>query len=322
MIIFVTTKQHRSTHKKPSKWPGMPQVKRWSYGHLFRRRTLPVAHYVFTDFDRLPPWGVELAARVYRKLRDNGADVSNDPGRYRNRHEMLSKLQLDGINTFKSWSAVGGVWPDAYPVFLRTMAAHRGPISALLPDRPACERALETALVEGYTLSDLQFIGYVDSADHNGVFTKRAGFRIADRIVLTTSVNARNWVAKYGEIGALDESGYADECVAIETGRWADALMPAFAALDIDYGRADFAVTREGRVEIFEINTNPSVGELVDHPSKARVAAHRIFQNQYIDAMRAIDIPAAAKSIVMDDDIFKNQRYKTAKRFWLEPWMP
>ena len=38
-------------------------------------RFLPRATWIFTDFDRLSFWELELAARVYRNLIGSGADA-------------------------------------------------------------------------------------------------------------------------------------------------------------------------------------------------------------------------------------------------------
>ena len=40
---------------------------------------------------------------------------------------------------------------------------------------------------------------------------------------------------------------------------YAERLRPAFEAAGIDYGRADFGF-RDGRLAVYEINTNPSIG--------------------------------------------------------------
>ena len=137
LLIFVFTGAHRYTHKQLPQWPGMPRHQVWSYERLLHKTRLPIATYIFGDFDRLSAWDLELAARAARALQAGGARVLNDPARVLQRYALLRKLHTAGINGFQAWSLDHDGEPERYPVFLRTASAHRGPLTDLLHDAGA-----------------------------------------------------------------------------------------------------------------------------------------------------------------------------------------
>lgn len=321
MIIIVTTGAHRKTHKTIELWPGMPKVRRLSYRQILSRRSLPTATYIFTDFDRLNAWEVELAAGLFRTLNAAGVRVLNDPGRFRRRHAFLSRLRRLGINSFRSWSAEFDEVPDRYPVFLRTQAAHRGPLTGLLEDAEAARNALADARKAGFVTADLHFVEYAAEPLPTGIFRKLSAFRIGDRIVQTTSVHSSEWVAKTGQNGIGGEEAYREERNMVTANPYRPQVMAAFEAAEIDYGRADFVETR-GRLEFFEINTNPTVKQVDEHPSQHRIGAFRNFREQYCAAMREIDTRANGRQIRIDAATFRAQRLRTRRFLGLDTWVP
>ncbi len=68
-------------------------------------------------------------------------------------------------------------------------------------------------------------------------------------------------------------------------------LMRAFEIAGIEYGRADFGF-RDGRIQIFEINTNPFVSAPPSHNSRVRVENMQLAWEKYLDALAAIDSPS------------------------------
>ena len=76
----------------------MPVHRIWSYDALFRAKKLPHATWVFTDFDRLSAWELELAAHAYREIKSGGMRVLNDPALAVGRFDLLASLRLLGRN--------------------------------------------------------------------------------------------------------------------------------------------------------------------------------------------------------------------------------
>lgn len=321
MIVLVTTRAHAYTHEAVAAWPGMPKFVRRSYRQLLARRSLPAATYIFTDFDRLNAWEVEMAAGLCRRLKAAGLHVLNDPACFRRRHALLTRLYRSGVNSFRSWSVEIDEMPDRFPVFLRTQAAHRGPLTGLLETEQAAREALEQARAEGFVAADLHFVEYAAEPMPNGVFRKMAAFRIGERILHATNVHSTEWVAKHGQTGVAGETAYREELEMVRSAPYPEQVMAAFEAAQIDYGRTDF-VERGGRLEFFEINTNPTIRDPRPHPSADRMEAQRSFRDQYVAAMRELDMPAGGQRIAIEGRLFRRYRRKTRRFLGLDSWMP
>ena len=320
MIVIVTTEPHKYTHAALGKWCGATDIQSLSYWKLFRRRLLPQATYIFTDFDRLSPWELELAANAWRTLAAAGCRVLNDPGKFRRRHAFLQLMYRRGINSFRSWSPELDETPDHFPVFLRTQAAHRGVLSKLLLTVEDSRQALADALAAGHPLSDLHFVEYAAEATSTGVFRKLAAHRIGNDIVPALSVHSLDWIAKYGAPVA-EEQQYEEEWAMLQQNPYREQVMLAFEAAGIDYGRADFGLVR-GRPEIYEINTNPMIRALTEHWSQQRLANSRFVRDALTAAMKALDTPDGRATMRLDGEPFKTQFRRDRRRFFMSAWMP
>ncbi|MEN6541490.1 hypothetical protein [Parvibaculum sp.] len=320
MIVIVTTKPHKYTHAALAGWCSPSIIQRFSYWKLFRKRLLPHATYIFTDFDRLSPWELELAAKAWRALATAGCRVFNDPGRFRRRHAFLQLMHRKGINDFRSWSPELDEMPDRFPVFLRTQAAHRGVLAGLLHTAEDADQALTEALTAGHPLSDLHFVEYAAEPTGNGIFRKLAAHRVGDAIIPALSVHSLDWIAKYGAPVA-DEQQYEEEWAMLHRNPHGQHLMSAFEAAGIDYGRADFGLVN-GRPQIYEINTNPMIGEATEHWSQQRLANSRYVRDALTAAIKALDSPAGKRAVRLSGEPFETQFRRDRRRFFMSAWMP
>ena len=134
MITFLVAAGHRKTHRRLLTEPGGLRVAVRCYHEILAKRSTTQGTYIFTDFDRLDFWGLELAGEVFRVLTAAGARTLNDPARARQRYALLRGLHNAGINRFGVYRVEADEMPERYPVFLRNESAHEGPLSDLLPD--------------------------------------------------------------------------------------------------------------------------------------------------------------------------------------------
>ena len=74
----------------------------------------------------------------------------------------------------------------------------------------------------------------------------------------------------------------------LEENPFAEHLRKVFDIAGIEYGRADFGFY-QGRLQVFEINTNPYMERADPHPSATRVASMRLAWQKYMQALRDID---------------------------------
>ncbi|MDD4882072.1 MAG: hypothetical protein PHR30_13990 [Gallionellaceae bacterium] len=300
------------THRTLVAFPGVPAIRIWSYDKLLRARSLPRATWIFTDMDRLSPWELELAAHVYRELRSHGQRVLNDPARVCHRHALLKRLKSAGINRFDVWRIDESESVDRWPVFLRTESAHRGPLTGLIEDAGQLRLEIEKAVNAGYPERDLMVVEYCAEPVHGNLFRKLATFRVGDRLVPTLAVHDNQWAAKYGQLGVAGTELYREELAGLAENRYADALNQAFEIGHVEYGRADFALV-SGAPQIYEINTNPTIGRVLEHPDPVRVESGRLWEGNFVAALVAIDTPSGAPTRIKDRILAKQRR----RDFWM-----
>jgi hypothetical protein len=299
MITFLVAAGHRKTHRRLLAGGDGPPVSVRCYHELFARRRIGRGTYVFTDFDRLDFWELELAAEAFRVIRTAGATALNDPARVRQRYALLRAMQREGINRFGAYRIEAGEMPERYPVFLRNESAHGGALTDLLPDADALHAATDDLVTKGVPVRHLIAVEYAAEPLEAGIFRKMAAFRIGDRIAPTPSVHDRSWKAKIGERGLAGEVFYEEENEFLRSNPYRDVLMRAFSLANIEYGRADFGVV-EGAVQVYEINTNPALpGNDVSHPSAMRRDSRDYSWNEYLAGLHAIDT-SGGPAIVLD----------------------
>ncbi|MEO1195502.1 MAG: hypothetical protein AAFX45_04950 [Pseudomonadota bacterium] len=298
-LITVTTGHNRWTVRPLRRQLAKIGIRHdlWTYTQLFSKRRLPRATYVFTDFDRLMPWHIELAARIYLRLKDAGLTVLNDPRQYVPRWAYLRRLHAAGINDFTCWLPMLGEWPDRYPAFLRTVHAHRSVDSGLLQDEDAARAALEDALGRGLTLNDLVFVEYAaePSADGNR-YRKFAAYRIGDRVVRALTVTDDDWVAKMGKKGAASDADYAQDLAEHRDYPRADLVATCFDIAGMTYGRIDYGLVG-GRPQIYELNTNPTLVFSRKHPNADRRSASDVKLQQFLGAFEALCKPEPGRAV-------------------------
>ena len=124
MILYVCRARHRYTIDRflqvmPLERQGMLDV--MTYESMFASLSIPPANVIFTDFDRLSQYELEIAATAAEQMLSAfpEARILNHPARFLQRHELLEQLRHLGMNSFRS-ARLELPLPDlAYPVFLR-----------------------------------------------------------------------------------------------------------------------------------------------------------------------------------------------------------
>ncbi|MFA5081523.1 MAG: hypothetical protein WC474_03115 [Hydrogenophilaceae bacterium] len=307
------------THRKLMDYPGVPAIRIWSYDALFRARKLPAATWIFTDMDRLGFWELELAAHAWQELAGHGLRVLNDPARFCPRFPLLQRLHAAGFNRFAVWRLDQAACVDRWPVFLRTESAHRGPLTDLIEDPAQLGREIDQALAAGYPERDLMIVEYCAEPLRDNLFRKLAAFRVGDRIVTTLAVHEGQWAAKYGQEGIAGADLYREELENLSVNPHAERLMQAFEIGRVDYGRVDYALVA-GVPQVYEINSNPTLGRVLEHPDPSRVQAGRLWEQNFVAALAAIDSPSGPAVLVQDRKLTRQRR---RDRFMFRSrWLP
>ena len=309
MIRFLLTRGHGYTLKPVRQDAQAPPISLMSFDRLLRSRWLRRATYIFTDLDRLSYWDLELTSHLYLQMKNAGLPVWNNPAHVKNRYRLLRALHAAGLNDFNAY-AVDELNPNIrYPVFLRKLQGHRKPVSDLLETRAQLDQAITSAIAAGTPADNLLVVEYVGEPIRPGLFRKLAAFRIGDAIVPHISVHESKWLVKYGELGIAGDDMYRQELELLQTNPYADHLRKVFDVAGIEYGRADFGFY-QGRLQVFEINTNPALSAPGKHPSPVRMESLKLVWTQYLEALRGLDTPGGWPVHLADGPLQRHRAWK------------
>lgn len=264
-----------------------------AYEQLFARLpvSLPRATYILTGIGRPlgsfnpPSRPRQLVMQLRRELVDRyGPDsVLNDPVLSLRRFPLLRTLHERGINRFAAHPA--DKLPDhaRFPLFLRLEAGAQWDRIPLLHNRQQYEAALATAGQQDGLLA----VEFCDTADGNGIYRKYGAFVVGNRIVPRHLFFSRHWMVKESDL--TGEKQLAEELAYQESNPHAAALLHICRIANIAYGRIDYAI-HAGRLQIWEINTTPSIVSPPGPDDVVRRRAHECFLAAFSSAMDAIDI--------------------------------
>jgi hypothetical protein len=275
MIVFLSAPDHAhevAAFVNGRYAPGLPRVRRMNYHRAFWADKLPVATYVFTDFERLYPWEQICAANLYRTLTAMGQRCLNDPARAMTRFELLRALYRAGFNPFNLYRAEDDPRPERFPVFIRAEAAHDEPLTGLLETPAALAAALAGLAEAGWPRRLLLVVEFWAAPIAPGVWRKHGTMRIGDEIFPAYDVIDAGWVVKHGTYGLASAAMQAEEFVHVHGEDVAGLMRPVFDLAGIEYGRADHA-SAGGREVIYEINSYPQMGAPRTQRTQVRQAA-------------------------------------------------
>ena len=304
MIVHVTTASNNRTMTEFMAGPAQAAtlaMGSMTYGELSRARLddLPRAAWIFSDIDLLEHRQAFSAARRWRELADRGDRLLNHPTRSMGRFELLRTLHDAGINDFDVFRATDPRRPGRYPVFVRWIHAHSGPISTLLRDRRELDRYLARCLAEGLPRDVLMAVEHCDTREANGLVRQYGAFCVGRTIIPEHLWFSREWAIKAQagwEVGdAIDrEPLYAEEQRFVAENPHEAALRRIFELARIEYGRVDYGL-RDGRIQVWDINSNPCVTIFCRAPP-GRDSAGLLdrFMGRFIPALSDLSEPASA----------------------------
>ncbi len=168
------------------------------------------------------------------------------------RYELLRMLHERGINEFDVYRLDEARSPKRYPVFLRRENDHQGNITPLLQSEEEFQLAVAA---QGHRRSDTLAVEFVDTSEPDGVYRKYSAMIVGGAVFPAHLFSSRQWMVKLAEYDVPD---YDIEMKFIETNPHREQLESVARIAGIEWGRIDYGI-RDGRVQIFEINTNPMI---------------------------------------------------------------
>ena len=305
MIFYLSKSHHQYTIRYrllqdfglplDCRWELLARIRLLSYEKLFRLTRLPLGTYVFADLERLDPEETERAAIVWRTLAESGsgARLLNHPVRSMRRFELLRQLREQGINDFDV-CRLTDLRPLRFPVFIRSEGDHSGSLTPLLGSPAELEAAIQRLVAEGTSRDDKLVVEFRDVRDGQGMYHRYGAHIVGSRVFASNLVFARHWVVRTWEPALQEGALLAAEQRYVESNPHEALLRPIFTMAGIEYGRMDYAVV-DGRIQIFEINTNPVA------PAGAHLLAGAREIDCELDATRRIPVTARFKPAWRED---------------------
>jgi len=292
MIAYLVTAEHAYTMRNFLTGMGSRFARRIaliSYEQILSERSIRRADcYIFSDLDRLH---VDVRAdlgRLHEQLRERDPDTPllNHPQHCLLRYDLLRSLHKRGINRFNAYRARSRETPRRYPVLLRRESGFQNAPLPLLADAPRAQAQLRLMQDSGEELQDLIFVEYLDTADEAGIYRKYGAFVVGERIVPRHVFFSRSWMVKTADL--TNPGLIAEELAYLETNPHAAQLLQVCRHAGIAYGRIDYSLL-DGRIQIWEINTNPMVITPPGPDIDPRMSVHRRFTELLDIAFSGVD---------------------------------
>jgi len=325
MIHFVVTKHHRYAMQKmfEGKMGRLPfEWKQWSYEKLLSCRKIQAGTWIFQDIERLTAAERMRASKIAARLELNAARVINHPAHASSRYELQRKLFKAGINKFEVYRADEHRTPNRWPVFIRYEANHRSPNPNLIYSVDELNNVLANYIADNIPLSNLLIVEYCGEPGSDGLWRKYSAYRVGNEIIHHHIVRQDSWVAKYGNPSLqFDDETWirlrTEEKNFVMQQHDPLNLKKAFDEGGLEFGRADFNFVN-GKVQIYEINTNPTLGvsesQQEKFPAMPREPTIRHANDRIIKSLSQLDTHNKTKISIADINYIKALPWRPAKR--------
>ena len=297
MLYFLVTKRHAYTMEWfLAEWGKElePLIRIIPYKSLMTIKKLHPGLYIFSDIERISPHYLKRLDLSWQSLNDSPLCQKplNRPLKVKKRLELLNTLHEAGINDFNAYPITAGQnpRPERFPVFIREANDHAVPTTVLINNQAELDECINKMSMAGQFGGNPIVTEFTSVMGSDGLYYKYGAFCIGGRIIPGYINAGDHWMVKL-ETSTLDEKLMAENLAYVESNPHEKELKKIFQLANIDYGRIDYGLCN-GRIQVFEINTNPTI--LM--PRKPKQFAHqqrkRYVADQLIAAFRHLDAQA------------------------------
>lgn len=275
-----------------------PEIQCVAYEDVFMQQAVPGGTWIFVGAEQLPAIGKILAEAVWQSLTDAGQIVINRPQLLPSRHVLLDRMYRAGINEFRSYLPREICEEVRYPVFVRQAEQHTGSMSGLIGSRKQLEAFLRWQRLRGYKLDELLVIEFCDTANALGEYRKYSAQYVRGEVSARYLHVDTHWMVK-AHGSTFNDQWAHEECEFIRENSHAAEIKNVFDLAKIEYGRIDYGLL-DGRVQVWEINTNPTIGGPPPRSNVARTPPEirsllkpgkKIYFERFHSMLEAIDSP-------------------------------
>ena len=212
------------------------------------------------------------ATALWERLAASGSRLLNHPTRTLRRYDLLRALHAPGRNQFTVYRTSEDLTDVRFPVFLRIEDDHEGRRSGLLDDHAALSQALDGLAAEDR--ARMLVVEFCDVGDAGGVYRKYAAHVIGDTVIARALLGSTDWQVKEADL--LDADLLREEVEYVDSNPHEHELREVFALAHVDYGRVDYSLL-DGRMQVWEINTNPTLVMPTYDPKRPRTPVRNRF---------------------------------------------
>jgi hypothetical protein len=264
--------------------------------------------YIFADLEVVrrgeEPARHALSAALAR--RGDMVRLLNRPGHVLGRYALLRRLYEAGLNVFRAVRLDESLDGLRFPVFLRHVCEHEGAYSGLISNQADLNNAIKTHVRDGRGSDDLLIVEFVDTSDGNSLFRKYAAVNIDGKIIAHHIMFGNKWEVKGPSL--VSPEMVVEERRFQQLNPHKQKLAEIFALAGIEYGRVDYGIL-DGRIQVWEINTNPNLLYGPQGYKPSQLPAKRWFSTNLNKALQALDDRSPIRSSLMD-------RWQSYRDFW------
>jgi hypothetical protein len=265
--------------------------------------------YVFADIELLDDAQRHRAAEVWDALHQMGSDVVlfNHPLRSLLRYDLLRTLHSGGINDFTVYRPDEDTTGLRFPAFIRGENDHNGFLSPPLTEPAQLATSLADLRQENPE-RPLLITEFCDTSSPDGVFRKYSAFLFNGEVIPRHVFFSQDWCQKGQDL--VQDEFLEVEREYLETNPHEAQVREVFRLGHLDYGRIDYGM-RNGRIQVWEINTNPMILSFQSYRQGRRIATHESFAHRIAGALRRLaeTQPAARR------DNYPGQRLAASIRY-------
>lgn len=232
------------------------------YEDIDPREPVPAGLHLFTDFERLLAPERAVVRRLHDRLLQHPESYStlNSPAAWLPRLGLNQALSDAGLNDYRAFRLTKLPGDLRFPAFVRWANDHGGSLGDPVTSRAEIAEQVRSQVSRRRRLMrrHLLVVEQLDVRSPDGLFRKYSAQKISDQLIPRHLFFGQHWVTKFSDV--VTAPMVDEEQDFLETFPHRDALDEVFRLAGLEYGRIDYGF-HNGRLQVWEINTNPVVAK-------------------------------------------------------------